>query len=84
MGNAASATQAAAPKAQLRVVGLGDPVTDILLSVDSAALQYLGAEPGSCVQVRGSMLLRQRQFCPTQHLTASLYALLWRAADTRQ
>jgi hypothetical protein len=52
MGNAASATASAAPRSQLRVVGLGDPVTDILLNVDPAALLYLGAEPGSCVQAR--------------------------------
>jgi hypothetical protein len=52
MGGAASAAASAAPKAQLRVVGLGDPVTDVVVNVDAAALQYLGLEPGSCTSVR--------------------------------
>jgi hypothetical protein len=52
MGAAASAAAAAAPKAQLRVVGLGDPVTDVLVNVDAGALQYLAFEPGSCTAVR--------------------------------
>ena len=56
MGGAASAAASAAPKAQLRVVGLGDPVTDVVVNVDAAALQYLGLEPGSCTSVRGKLL----------------------------
>lgn len=54
MGATASAAAAAAPrpKTVLRCVALGDPVTDIVVSVDPKALEYLGAAPGSCVEVR--------------------------------
>ena len=58
MGGAASAAASAAPKAQLRVVGLGDPVTDVVVNVDAAALQYLGLEPGSCTSVRSQPYAR--------------------------
>ncbi len=62
MGNTASAAAAAAPRAKtvLRVVGLGDPVTDIVVQVDPAALTYLGAQPGSCVEVRAAARPRAR------------------------
>ena len=56
MGATASAAAAAAPRAKtvLRCVALGDPVTDIVVAVDPAALAYLGAAPGSCVEARPS------------------------------
>jgi hypothetical protein len=53
MGAAASAPLAPSGSAtKLRVVGLGDPITDVHLSVDAAALAQAGVQPGSVATVR--------------------------------
>ena len=52
MGGVASTAAAAAPKPTLRLVALGDPVTDVVLACDAGALKAAGVEPGSCTLAR--------------------------------
>jgi 2-dehydro-3-deoxygluconokinase len=56
MGNAASLSDAPG-EAQLRLVALGDALTELMISVDEATLTALSLQPGSCEEARGRAAL---------------------------
>ena len=59
MGNVSSLADAPPHEAQLRLVGLGDALTELVLHVDDATLAALSLAPGSVEEARAQLQLRQ-------------------------
>ena len=59
MGNVSSLADAPPHEAQLRLVGLGDALTELVLQVDDATLAALSLPPGSVDEARAQLQLRQ-------------------------
>jgi len=52
LSSVVGAAQSAAPRSTLRVVGLGDAITDVELSLESGQLALLGVDADSSVEAR--------------------------------
>ena len=59
MGNVSSLADAPPHEAQLRLVGLGDALTELVLQVDDATLAALSLQPGSVEEARAQLQLLQ-------------------------
>ena len=59
MGNVSSLADAPPHEAQLRLVGLGDALTELVIEVDDATLAALSLPPSSCEEARAQLQLLQ-------------------------
>ena len=59
MGNVSSLADAPPHEAQLRLVALGDALTELVLHVDDATLAALSLPPGSVDEARAQLQLLQ-------------------------